>query len=124
MDSIVLISRYRSRFPKFSTCETVSNFVIKDLGDRPDGKLAEVLDRLIEESWQHSKREYRRDPSFYQVLMNSEVLDTPIIVTIREPQRNSEADVEQILNEVDKLAQSEKFYLFLESRISLTVTVH
>ena len=129
------ISSARSKFPRFNTTQYVTRFVIEKLGDDPERELGHIIEQMIDEAYEGTSREYGRYPSKYNVLIDGQSLNQPIIVSIDERIPGLEIEIVilltviscilnlKILNELDKLAQSDKFIDLLRNPLTMLVTV-
>jgi len=129
------ISSARSKFPRFNTTQYVTRFVIEKLGDDPERELGHIIEQMIDEAYEGTSREYGRYPSKYNVLIDGQSLNQPIIVSIDERIPGLEIEIVilltviscilnlKILNELDKLVQSDKFIDLLRNPLTMLVTV-
>jgi hypothetical protein len=58
----------------------------------------------------------------YHIVLDGPILDTPIAVTLYE-RPSDDMDLEIIMNEIEKLAQSDKLLEFLSNPITAIITV-
>ena len=85
------LSNYVSRYPKFTTNEYNSRFVIQDLGEDKMENLSKILSDIITKAYENSAKEYGNPPHFYIIFLNSDTLESPVKVTIYD--RNEENDI-------------------------------
>jgi hypothetical protein len=120
--SYTLSSSYKSRFPKFTTTQYVSNFIIHELGESPQEEFFYVMREMINRAFTETAEEYGREPYMYHLVLDGPSLDTPIAVTLYE-RPSDDMDLEIIMNEIEKLAQSDKLLEFLSTPITAIITV-
>jgi hypothetical protein len=78
------IASGRSKFARFNTTQFVTRFAIENLGEDPEYELGMLLKQLIDQAYDNTKQEFARDPTMYNVLIDGEVLNQPISITIHE----------------------------------------
>jgi hypothetical protein len=87
------IAAAKSKFPRFNTTQYVTRFVIEELGTDPEYELGLILEKLIDQAYDNTKKEYGRDPSMYNVLIDGQNLSQPIAISIRERVRGLEIEM-------------------------------
>jgi hypothetical protein len=127
------IASARSKFSHFNTTQYVTRFVIERLDN--ERELGQLINQIIDKAYEDTHREYGRHPTMYNVLIDGQTLNQPIAVSIYE--RIPGLDVEivillfknkciyysfKILNEIEKLAQSDKFLDLLNNPLTIIVT--
>jgi hypothetical protein len=120
--SYTLTSSYKSKFPKYTTTQYVSNFIIHNLGENPQDEIFHILGEIIDKAFKETIKEYKRDPFMYNIVLDGPSLDTPIALTLYE-RPSDNLDLEIIMNEIEKLAQSDKLIEFLSNSITVIITV-
>jgi hypothetical protein len=78
------IASGRSKFARFNTTQYVTRFSIENLGEDPEYELGSLLKQLIDQAYENAKQEFGRDPTMYNVLIDGEVLNQPVSITIHE----------------------------------------
>jgi hypothetical protein len=62
----------------------VTRFVIEKLGDDPERGLGNIIEKMIDEAYEGTCKEYGRYPNKYNVLIDGQTLNSPITVSIDE----------------------------------------
>jgi hypothetical protein len=62
----------------------VTRFVIEKLGGDPERELGNIIEKIIDEAYEGTRREYGRYPNKYNVLIDGQTLNHPITVSIDE----------------------------------------
>ena len=99
-----LITHYARHIKKFKTDKYITRFILEDGVDLPPERLMNIFDELIDQAIDKSKEHYDSqgyEPYKFQVHLFGEILDTPISISLRERDRESDAD--ELMNEIEKL---------------------
>ena len=99
-----LITHYARRIKKFKTDQYITRFILEDADDLPIERLMNIFDELIDQAIDMSKEHYGSqgyEPYKFQVHLFGEILDTPISISLRERDRENDAD--ELMNEIEKL---------------------
>jgi hypothetical protein len=87
------ISSNRSKFTRFNTSQYVTRFVVQDLGDDPEYELGQLLEQLIDKAYDNAKKEYGREPTKYNILIDGPSLSVPVTVTMGERVKDVEIEI-------------------------------
>jgi hypothetical protein len=117
-DDVEELDFYVNDIKKFHTKQFISKFVLKNMGEYPEWRFMEILGTIIDRAYKHSIQD--GNSQLFTMLLNSEELDTPIYIPLRSREQNS---VNLIINEIDKLEMSEKKWRFMNSIISIIITL-
>jgi hypothetical protein len=104
-----LLSSARSKFPKYSTTQFVSNFIIDNMGDDPHAEIFHVLDQIIQVAYAETHQEYAREPYMYNIIIDGPTLDIPISATLYGRNEGEDLEIVSKLN----------FYFFSMSSLRL-----
>ena len=99
-----LITHYARHIKKFKTDEYITRFILEDAVDLPIVRLMNIFDELIDQAIDKSKEHYDSqgyEPYMFQIHLFGEILDTPISISLRERDRENDAD--ELMNEIEKL---------------------
>jgi hypothetical protein len=78
------IASGRSKFARFNTTQYVTRFGIENLGEDPEYELGVLLKQLIDQAYGNATLEFGREPTMYNVLIDGEILNQPVYITIHE----------------------------------------
>jgi hypothetical protein len=78
------IASGRSKFPLYNTTQYVTRFVIEKLGNDPEKELGQLIDLIIDKAYEDTQREYGKQPTMYNVLIDGQNLNQPITISIDE----------------------------------------
>lgn len=98
------VAQYDRHIEKFKTDKYITKFVLEDAIDLPTERLGQTFDQLIDQSFEASKKYYKQEgyePYKFQLHLFSDMLDTPLSISLRERDRMN--DSAEMLNEIEKL---------------------
>jgi hypothetical protein len=78
------LSAGRSQFPRFNTTQHVTRFILENLGADPEYELGLILRPLIDAAYENARREYGREATRCNILIEGQNLTQPISVTLSE----------------------------------------
>ena len=87
-DDVTELAYYASKIKKFNTTQYVSQFILKNMGAYPEYMFMDVLEDLIDRAYDNARKD-GENPRFFSMLLNSEALDTPISIPLRNRQQNN-----------------------------------